>query len=127
MEGACVSGWTTLGRAVQLNFKSFRKHQSSDSDTIQSLCFNWWWTLRMCRVLILIRVRAQGDGVEQLQWRLQHGELPPFIPPRVVVIACGTNSRGMVRAALLSLVLLASHPAALLGSPTSPTPATHAG
>lgn len=37
-----------------------------------------------------------GDGAEQLLWRLQNGELPPVVAPQVVVIACGTNSKGMV-------------------------------
>ena len=38
-----------------------------------------------------------GDTVEMLGWRLRNGELPPIIPPKVVVVACGTNSKGLVR------------------------------
>ena len=34
--------------------------------------------------------------MEQLLWRLKNGELPPIVPPKVIVIACGTNSKGMV-------------------------------
>ena len=37
-----------------------------------------------------------GDGVEQLKWRLENGELPPLVPPKVIVLAVGTNSKGMV-------------------------------
>jgi len=39
--------------------------------------------------------------VEQLHWRLKNGELPPIVPPKVIVIACGTNSKGMVRPNIL--------------------------
>lgn len=37
-----------------------------------------------------------GDGVEQLKWRLENGELPPFVAPKVIVLAVGGNSKGMV-------------------------------
>jgi hypothetical protein len=47
-----------------------------------------------------------GDGTEQLLWRLQNGELPPAArAPKVVVLACGTNGKGMVRRNLLARLL----------------------
>ncbi|BDA49069.1 probable platelet-activating factor acetylhydrolase IB subunit beta at C-terminar half [Coccomyxa sp. Obi] len=36
-----------------------------------------------------------GDGVEHLLWRLKNGELPPIVPPKAIIIACGTNSKGL--------------------------------
>lgn len=38
-----------------------------------------------------------GDGVEQLKWRLENGELPHVVPPKVIVLAIGSNAKGMVR------------------------------
>ena len=38
-----------------------------------------------------------GDGIEQLRWRLDAGELPPETPPKVIVLAIGSNAKGMVR------------------------------
>ena len=38
-----------------------------------------------------------GDGIEQLRWRLEAGELPPEAPPKVIVLAVGSNAKGMVR------------------------------
>ena len=45
-----------------------------------------------------------GDGVEQLKWRLENGELPPRVPPEVIVLAIGTNSKGLVRTASRTLL-----------------------
>ncbi|CAL8463966.1 g3501 [Coccomyxa elongata] len=36
-----------------------------------------------------------GDGVEHLLWRLRNGELPPIVPPKAIIVACGTNSKGL--------------------------------
>ena len=36
--------------------------------------------------------------MEQLIWRLENGELPPVTPPKVIVLAVGSNSKGMVSA-----------------------------
>lgn len=41
-----------------------------------------------------------GDGVEHLLWRLKNGELPPIVPPKAIIIACGTNSKGLVSTCL---------------------------
>ena len=40
---------------------------------------------------------STGDGVEQVKWRLENGELPALVPPKVIVLAVGSNSKGMVR------------------------------
>lgn len=44
--------------------------------------------------------------MEQLLWRLKNGELPPIVPPKVIVIACGTNSKGMVSGRLSAPLVL---------------------
>ena len=36
--------------------------------------------------------------MEQLIWRLENGELPPVTTPKVIVLAVGSNSKGMVSA-----------------------------
>lgn len=48
-----------------------------------------------------------GDGVEQLKWRLENGELPPHVPPEVIVLAIGTNSKGLVRTPSRALLCFA--------------------
>ena len=50
-----------------------------------------------CRQCVSDSLMHAGDGIEQLRWRLDAGELPPEVPPKVIVLAIGSNARGMVR------------------------------
>ena len=46
--------------------------------------------------------------MEQLKWRLENGELSPMVPPKVIVLAVGSNSKGMVRGHVHILLQLLS-------------------
>ena len=49
--------------------------------------------------------------MEQLVWRLENGELPSDTPPKVIVLAVGSNSKGMVRHSLDSVLRATFHAA----------------
>ena len=60
-------------------------------------CMLGWITFMRCRQRVSDSLMHAGDGIEQLRWRLDAGELPPEVPPKVIVLAVGSNARGMVR------------------------------